>query len=292
MTKPLFKYIGGKSKFANDISTVITKSHKSYSEPFCGALGAFLGIEQKLFDSGVRTVVLNDINPAIIAIYNEILTNTESFIAVYLEIEEKFTAICPGPQNYKNKDFLVECKNYYNRIRADFNSKKKNNKTNYLEFLFLQKHAFNGVYRENGKGEHNVPFNWQGKPIDIESFAAHVKELHVVFSKFDILFTNKNVFDIEFDEDTLYYLDPPYYNEAATENQYNKDSFDPAAQSKLITKIMNISYIYSNHNSDFIVSQFVSNINKKILNRKNIMTGKGGDKSSSVEEILIWSDNI
>lgn len=291
-TKPLFKYIGGKTKFATDISSVIKSKHTNYCEPFCGALGAFLGIEEILYSAGVRNITLNDINSSIIEIYSKINTDPEDFIRQYSNIENMFSATCPtDPTDSKNKEKLVGAQEFYNKIRTEFNKKKISGDTSrYIEFLFLQKHAFNGVYRENSKGEHNVPFNWNGTKFDHSSFATHVRDINTVFKKYSITFSSNSVFDMTFSEDVLYYLDPPYYNDSSTENKYNKDDFDIAAQEKLINCIKDMSFIYSNHNSKFILSKFNNDVSKKVLNRKNIMAGSGGNKSDSVQEILIWSN--
>jgi DNA adenine methylase Dam len=291
MTKPLFKYIGGKTKFAKEISGVISARHEKYSEPFCGALGAFFGIEEKLYESGVREVELNDINSSIIEIYKRIHEDADAFISEYIDLEIGFAKVLPILAESKNKLKLEQAKEFYNTVRTAYNEKKRNgDNSRGIEFLFLQKHAFNGVYRENGKGEHNVPFNWNGAAIDSNSFKKHVLEIKSVFSKYKMSFVSGSVFDLEFHDDVLYYLDPPYYNDNTTENKYNKDEFDIDAQKKLIALVKDKKFIYSNHNSKFIVSEFGKDVAKKILSRKNIMAGAGGDKSTNVQEILMWSN--
>lgn len=46
-----------------------------------------------------------------------------------------------------------------------------------------------------------------------------------------------------FNNETLYYIDPPYINENNIENKYNKDLFNLSNQYDLINKIKNSFFI-------------------------------------------------
>ncbi|MFW8062713.1 DNA adenine methylase, partial [Klebsiella pneumoniae] len=52
-------------------------------------------------------------------------------------------------------------------------------------FLYLNRHCFNGVYRINQKGEHNVPFGKYAAPYfpadEMRSFAEKANDTKAVF---------------------------------------------------------------------------------------------------------------
>src|SRR5690606_30816989 len=100
-------------------------------------------------------------------------------------------------------------------------------------FIFLNKAGFNGMYRENSKGEYNIHF---GK---------HEKCL--ISDKENILVVSKNIQDITFTsgdyksalgkakKGDLVYLDPPYVPVSKTSDftQYQKEGFNYDEQKKL-----------------------------------------------------------
>ena len=69
--KPILKYIGGKTwmreHLRKEVSCILKKqSINHYSEPFSGALGAFLSVYDILIDNNIKKVTLNDLNQHLI----------------------------------------------------------------------------------------------------------------------------------------------------------------------------------------------------------------------------------
>ena len=91
-------------------------------------------------------IVANDINSNIINFY-KLLKNDYKYLKKQISIIEK---------EYNSlKDINLKEKYYYT-VREKFNN--NHNKIKPVYFFFLMKTGFNGVYRENRKGEFNVPF--------------------------------------------------------------------------------------------------------------------------------------
>ena len=304
IVKPLFKYIGGKSWLRNELSIELNKilafnpKLDTYVEPFAGGLGAFLGIYETLIQYNVKNVILADINLGLINLYGHIYKEKDALIENTISIERNFLNFIPD--NIKNINDKIEIKNllrgaeqFFKEIRKDFNHHKNENTIiQSSRLIFLQKHSFNGVYRENSRGEYNTPFNWSGSSM-LGTIENRVNELFDVFNLFNIQFITDSYQKIDYSINSVYYLDPPYINEQIIENKYNKDSFDLKEQLSLIEAIKNLNFIYSNHYSEILIKELKNNPNidiKKIA-RKNIMSSNAETRKTDKFEMLATNLN-
>lgn len=167
----------------------------TYIEPFCGGLGAFINVYDILLNIGIKKVLLNDINSHLIDFYNSIIFNKEKLLTFYMEIENSFSLTIPERAKKLNKTkdkieikaLLANSERFFRKIKSDFNN--YNNKElgeedkiiKSAELLFLQNHCYNGVYRENGKGEYNTPFNWDHKVYKIENIEKNLKNYYMSY---------------------------------------------------------------------------------------------------------------
>lgn len=297
---PLFKYIGGKSWLRDELRKKVSfvlknNSHiTNYAEPFSGGLGSFLNVYDVLLEHHIQNVMLSDINPILMKTYQLINTDPQIFIKTFLNFEKKFEEYVDV--TWKNKKSKEEIKKalkpaelYFNQIKKDFNVNKSTISVEQsARLVFLQKHAFNGVYRENAKGEYNTPFNWSGNTM-LETFEQKVMAIHQVFRQFNLICVAQSFDHIVYNEDTLYYLDPPYLNETMGENKYNKDAFSLEQQLELIHKIEKSSFIYSNHKSNILLTEFLKmkNVQTTEVIRKNIMSANVKSRQKNKTEILV-----
>lgn len=297
IAKPLFKYIGGKTWLRDRLQESVRgvlkhKNIDTYIEPFVGGLGSFLSVEDILFQGGVRNIILNDINNTIIGVYELIKKDPWIIIGEIKQLEWQWMKTVPviEPGLTHTKEQLMEAEKFYKKIRLSFNEYKGSALScQAARLVFLQKHSFNGIYRENMKGEHNTPFNWSGKRTDEDLFE-RVMELNRVFKKFNILFSSTSYEKIDYNhENALYYLDPPYINEKMTENKYNKNHFGKEQQLDLIERIKSSTFIYSNHASKILLDKFenMDGVVVKTVVRKNIMSAKASTRKNDKKEILV-----
>lgn len=310
--RPIFNYIGGKSWLREELRNQFNFMHISrnmsnintYIEPFCGGLGAFINVYDILLNIGIKKVLLNDINSHLIDFYNSIIFNKEKLLTFYMEIENSFSLTIPERAKKLNKTkdkieikaLLANSERFFRKIKSDFNN--YNNKElgeedkiiKSAELLFLQNHCYNGVYRENGKGEYNTPFNWDHKVYKIENIEKKLEELLYVLSLFEeVKFTNDTFKNIEYSENDLIYCDPPYINEKSGENKYNQSGFNKEDQILLIEKISPHQFIYSNHKNELLIETFEKHTQFLIkeVKRKNIMSSKNESRSEDKTEILV-----
>lgn len=309
-TQP-FKWLGGK-KWLNEsinfhfnivLSSMKHKEKIVYIEPFCGGLGSFIAILPLLLKYNVSKIVLNDINSAIITTFISIKNKKEALIKEYEILELEFSQYISLKAQYlhvtkdkfKLKFELKEAENYFKKRKEEFNFLKKEPTKDSIRyaalFLFLLQHSFNGIYRENLKGEFNTPYNWDNKIVNIHTKIAKIEMYHTLFNAIDIEFKNKDVFELlsEYKNDNcVLYLDPPYINEDEKENNYNKDSFNKEKQIKLLNILNEFSsFLYSNHLLPLFEEYFTKeNHSYDVVHRKNIMTGKAENRGKVFKEIL------
>lgn len=303
----LFNWIGGKKWLSKALNETIDKKLSSHSfnyyiEPFAGGLGAFISLADTLYSHGIRKVFLNDVNLTIINTYKHIKNNNEELLFTYLDIEDKYNKTIPEKafslhktkQKEELKIELLKSCNYFNDIKKEYN-KIKNDGSIYASalFLFLMEHCFNSVYRENKKGEFNVPYNWEAGIINPDLKLRSFKEYQQLFILFDIEFSSMDVFDFlnekkDLYSNSLFYFDPPYLNESIGENKYNKNHFNKEHQKILLNYYLKIdNLIFSNHLvslfEDFCIN---NNFSYSVHYRNNIMNSDITKRGNKIAEIL------
>lgn len=205
--RPFVKWLGGKTKLLPQLAEIRPESFDRYYEPFIGGGALFLSIAP-------TNAVINDLNPHLVNLYTQVRDNLDEFllkvgelIDVYLELQDEAREA------------------FYYLIRDEFNQRTDDDVWGAAMFLFLNKTCYNGVYRENAKGEFNVPFG-RRKTIslnDLESIRLASQTLQgaeILNGDYaDALKTAK--------KGDFVYLDPPYVPLNATSNftQYIGSNF-------------------------------------------------------------------
>lgn len=168
---PFVKWAGGKGQLIDRLQARMPKDYKDYIEPFVGGGAMFLSLaEQGEFDG--KRVVINDVNEALIATYRCVRDDVD-------ELVDGISKLDAGLSTDKE-----QVKAYYYEQRVEFNK--------YLEareygvessalFIWVNKHAFNGLYRLNRKGLYNVPWSQSIRPcLDEENLRAISEVLKTV----------------------------------------------------------------------------------------------------------------
>lgn len=137
---PFVKWAGGKRQLLSQIKERMPENYNDYYEPFVGG-GAVT------FELLPANALINDINKALINAYKQICNAPEAFLKAVNKLDE---------------EMWEDSKEYYYSLREHYNDKLM--KAEYdvelaALFVFINKHCFNGLYRVNGKGLFNVPYN-------------------------------------------------------------------------------------------------------------------------------------
>ena len=278
--KPFLKWVGGKTKLLSEIEKNLPKNliKKSfnYVEPFLGGGAVFFHLIQK-FD--IEKAYLNDLNNKLIDVYKDVRDKNTELIQKLKKLESDYYG------SSDKKTFFLDKRN-------EFNSIKKSTQKSAL-FVFLNKTGFNGMYRENSKGEYNIPFGQMKSPLIcnkelLEKTSKLLKDKDIVFSSkgFEKLIIN--------DTNTFYYLDPPYRPISTTSSftDYTKSIFNDKTQLSLkeyCDKIDKKGSLFMQSNS-YSEDGFFQKLyqNRKINNLKVMRTiSADGNKRSKVKEIII-----
>lgn len=224
--KPFLKWAGGKTQLLPTIDSFLPESFRhekevTYIEPFVGG-GAMLFFMLQKYPN-IKRAIINDINSHLTNTYKVIKNNPYSLIESLSEIQSIFRSL----QEFEDR------KNFYLKIRNSFNQDGVTEIEEASYMIFLNRTCFNGLYRENSKGEFNVPFGRYANPTICDE--ALILADSKLLQKVEILNGDFSS-TIDFvDGYTFFYFDPPYRPLDATSsfNSYVKESFNDDEQKRL-----------------------------------------------------------
>ena len=254
--KPFVKWAGGKGSLLNQLNNYYPLELKNgkiecYIEPFVGGGAVLIDILQN-YD--VKEAYAFDINIDLINSYNVTKNNVEELITNLKLLEKEYLNL--------EKD---DRKKYFYNIRKQYNSyritKDEMSLQKAIEFIFLNRTCFNGLYRVNKNGDFNVPMgNYKNPTICDEENLRALSELikNVNFEYGDYKASQKYI-----KKNTFVYFDPPYrpLNITSGFTSYTKEDFDDENQKELA-----LYYKELNNNN---VKVMLSNSNPKNTNKED-----------------------
>ncbi len=253
----------------------------TYYEPFLGGGAVFFYLAQQ--HPGLQAI-LTDINPELINAYRCVRDKVEELILLLQEHQLEHTK---------------DNKSYYYWVRS---RSYKTDTERAARLIYLNKTCYNGLYRENSKGEFNVPIGRYKNPqicqADLlRSVSSLLAPAQIEVRKFD------KILDVATSHEDFVYFDPPYYPISATSNftAYNRDNFKESEQ--LILRDIfaelaerGVKVMLSNSNCDFIEKIYSDSqvFSKKFWPKLIEISASRGINSNSckrgkIKELLILS---
>ena len=202
----------------------------------------------------INNIYAFDINHDLINSYKVIKSNVDELISNLKIIEKEYLEL-----DSDNR------KEYYYNIREKYNNLKlKENELSVekaMQFIFLNRTCFNGLYRVNKSGGFNVPLgNYKNPTICDES---NLKALSGLIQ--NVTFIHGNYKDSEqyVGNNTFTYFDPPYrpLNITSGFTSYTKEDFNDENQKELAEYFSNL------HDRQALV--MLSNSNPKNTNKED-----------------------
>lgn len=276
--KPFVKWVGGKGKLIPELEKYFPKKFNRYFEPFVGGGALFYEVIQK---NNIVFSSINDINKKLIITYKQIQKNPQKIISQLKNIENEYKKLT-----------LEEQKEYFYTIRKKYNKENLDDIATTVYLIFLNKTCFNGMYRENSKGEYNIPFGDQKNPTicDEKNILAVSKCLK-----------NTEINNLSFEnavekckKGDFIYFDPPYYPINATSNftNYSKNTFGQEEQKRLRDVSAGLAkkgcfVMLSNSNTPFI-KKLYKKFYINYLSAARSINSKG-DKRGKIKEVIVTS---
>lgn len=233
---PFVKWAGGKRQLIPQIRERMPEQFNNYYEPFVGG-GAVI------FELLPGNAVINDINRALINAYQMICDHPQEFLQ---EI------------NRLDAEMWEDGKEYYYSLREHYNDKLMKDEFDVelaALFVFINKHCFNGLYRVNGKGLFNVPYNNSRRSsVDEKSImeiSEYLRNVTIISGDFEAACEGASAGDFVF-------IDSPYapLNPTSFES-YTKEGFDIESHRRLANLFDELTArgcycMLTNHNTDLI----------------------------------------
>lgn len=279
---PFVKWAGGKRQLLNEISKRMPKNYNRYFEPFVGG-GAVL------FNLQPTDAIINDINKSLINTYRQIKQSPIELIRAIDELDSNM------PEDGKT---------YYYDIRQRYNDQLMKNDFDIelaAMFIFINKHCFNGLYRVNGKGLFNVPYNNSRQASynaeNIMSLSQYLKNIVILDGDFELACESARESDFIFFDSPYAPLNP------TTFESYTKEGFDKESHIRLseLFKRLTINGCHcmlTNHNTEFINDLYDNlfddnscyKIYKDVVSVKRMINSDANNRKG--EEVIIYNYKV
>lgn len=274
LIKPIVKWLGGKTKLLPILKQYLPKDYETLNtlEPFCG--GATFTLNNPT--CGVQ--VINDTSKALTLLYLDVKQFPKQTKRILIDYVQEYNRLTSTESKsafyYQTRAYFNECLNPY-------------------KFWVLNQLCFNGLYRENKKGEFNVPFgrDYQSLTFDAVNYDLFSDRIQ------DIVISNASFLELNiYFGDYFLYLDPPYYCgntkefTSYTASGFNKEDYYCLAEKCAIWHKSGHKILLSNNfieGDTFLQDLFKDAFDKSYEEIKITAPRSIGKKQKSKQEVLI-----
>lgn len=279
--RPFVKWAGGKARVIDQILEYFPDSFSGYYEPFLGGGSLYFSISPQKGQ-------LNDLNATLIHAYITIRDSSSSLIKDLKKLQSE----------YHELDDLESKSLYYYERRKEFNLTRGHSIRKASLFIFLNKTGFNGMYRENSRGEYNIPFGKHPRPLicdeqNILKISKVLKEIKITQGSYEESVLTAKSGD-------FVYFDPPYapINTTSKFTQYQAGGFNEEDQIKLRDLCIDLSqkgcYVMVSNSTAPLIDELYSD--NFYLHKISVARAinSSGNKRGKIDEYLItnYSPNI
>lgn len=271
LPRPFLKWVGGKGQLLPELLDAVAAAgdFRTYHEPFIGGGALFFALARmKMLPNGAH---LSDINPNLLAAYIGVRDDVDGVLRALADHERRHS------------------ESYFYEIRA---SKPRSPARKAARIIYLNRTCFNGLYRENSKGQFNVPFGRYANPRicnehNLRAVAATLANARVHTRTFE-----ESLADIRAGD--LVYFDPPYIPLSSTAyfTAYSKNKFGRVQQEQLAEAFSDLAnrgvkVIASNSDTEFTDELYADHYTHRVEATRNINSKV--DRRGPVGEVIISS---
>ncbi len=263
---PLLKWPGGKRKIAPRISALLPDP-STLHEPFTGSAAVFLHLRPP-------RAVLSDANAGLINFHRVVRDRPHDLI-----------------QAAQQLPLGTDWKAHYYAIREEYNTLPRDSVHQAARLLWLNRTAFNGLYRENSNGGMNAPTG-DYKEVRLPE-AAHILAVSEALQVAEIHTCDFEEALSHVEDGDAVYLDPPYDPLTTSANfaTYSKGGFTWSDQERLARCAADVALkarvVASNHATERIVNLYSSyNFEISMFDLKRSIGRTAESRGAVVQEIL------
>ncbi|MBA4409705.1 MAG: modification methylase [Odoribacter sp.] len=294
---PIIKWAGGKTKVLKQLITKFPfELHygkiRNYYEPFFGGGAVFFNIIQNY---NIQNCVLSDVNEELMLFYNVVKKDPNKLLSFVEKYQSNYDRLTDSDK----EKFYYEIRNTYNieRFNIDFNDYSYLFVPRAAQMLFLNKTCYNGLFRQNLRGEFNVPFgkNYKTNIVDKNNLYKVSKTLENV----SLLCTDfQEICEKIEDRDSFVYLDPPYrpINKSARFTNYHMSNFIDNDQFRLAeifkklneknVKLMLNNSCSNTYDDSGVIENFYKDFQISYINTSSTMSSISS-KRKKINELII-----
>lgn len=270
--RPFLKWAGGKGQLLPELLDRVRRArpYARYHEPFLGGGALFFELARGRGLPRAHSC-LSDANARLIETYASVRDHVEEIIALLQAHQAR------------------HCEAYFYATRAQVPDSPV---ARAARIIYLNRTCFNGLYRENSRGEFNVPYGRYRNPAicdaeNLRNAAVALKRACLSHGHFiDTLKTAKR--------GDLVYLDPPYHPVSKTSSftSYEQSNFGRIEQTALRDCCMElhrrgVAFILSNSCTPFILELYKSTDFRVEIVEANRMVNSKGDRRGKIPEVLM-----
>jgi DNA adenine methylase len=260
--RPVLKWAGGKQQFCEILEKHKPLKYNKYIEPFFGG-GAFF------FFLKPDYAIISDSNPELINLYNTIKSNPEEVISSLKK--------------------MINDKNIFYEVRSQ-NYDSLSNIEKAVRTIYLNKTAFNGLYRVNKNGEFNVPYGYYKNPLICDE--KNIIEVQKLIKNVEIILGDyKEVLKTKVMPGDFIYLDPPYLpiSEFADFKRYTKIQFCEKDHYELANEVHRLHdlgcYLLITNSNHPLIHELFKNYKIEVFDTKRTINCDASKRTG--EDILI-----
>jgi len=273
--RPFLKWVGGKGQLLPELVARIEAAGDigRYHEPFVGGGALFF----ELVRSGrlKKKAWLSDNNPRLIEAYLGVRDHVDEVIRLLERHKKKHT------------------EDYFYAVRGLGQSNHRSRPSpaaSAARIIYLNKTCYNGLYRENRKGEFNSPFGrYKNPPIcdeeNLRAVSKALKKAKIENAHFDAIVERAKPGD-------LVYFDPPYHpvSKTASFTAYESGGFGEDSQ-RLLARVYGqlsdkgVNVLLSNSMTD-LVRDLYAPFHIDVV-RANRAVNSRADRRGKVSEALV-----
>ena len=221
IAKPFVKWVGGKRRVIPELLLSLPTTFDHYYEPFIGGGALFFHLRSlNLLED--HKITLSDVNLRL--------------IRTYRAIRDDVNGVIERLEHHKAN----HCRDYFYAVRDVTVDAYKNDADVAAWFIYLNKTAFNGLYRVNKKNRFNAPMGKYKNPAICD--IPNLRNCHTVLQTVDLLHTPFSSAPTDAKMGDLAYFDPPYVPVSATSSfaSYTNSGFGYEEQEKLRDVALNL----------------------------------------------------